>query len=207
MTECLAPQPEDRVLEIGTGSGYQAAVLSPLVQHVYTIEIVESLGHQAAPTLKQLHLDNVSAKVGDGFLGWAEYAPFDKIIVTCSPENVPPALVQQLRDGGRMVIPVGERYQQTMYLFRKENGELRREALRPTLFVPMTGQAEQDRDVQPDPTQPLLRNGDFEADANGRDSSPAGIISDRPFGLLPQTLRREHTTSASRIKRPGTTHI
>ena len=91
MTECLDPQASDRVLEIGTGSGYQAAVLSPLVQHVYTIEIVESLGQQAARTLQQLRLDNVSAKIGDGFQGWPEHAPFDKIIVTCSPEDVPQA--------------------------------------------------------------------------------------------------------------------
>ena len=166
MTECLSPQPSDRVLEIGTGSGYQAAVLSPLVKDVYTIEIVEALGRQAARTLKQLRLDNVSVKVGDGFQGWPEHAPFDKIIVTCSPEDVPQALVDQLRDGGRMVIPVGERYQQTMYLLRKENGQLQREALRPTLFVPMTGRAEENRDVQPDPTRPQLRNGDFEAEPN-----------------------------------------
>ena len=172
MTECLAPQASDRVLEIGTGSGYQAAVLSPLVQHVYTIEIVEALGQQAARTLKQLRLENVSVKIGDGFQGWPEHAPFDKIIVTCSPEDVPQALVDQLRDGGRMVIPVGERYQQTMYLFRKQQGELQREALRPTLFVPMTGRAEQDRDVQPDPTRPQLRNGGFEAEPDAQGFIP-----------------------------------
>jgi protein-L-isoaspartate(D-aspartate) O-methyltransferase len=166
MTECLDPQPDDRVLEIGTGSGYQAAVLSPLVQHVYTIEIVEPLGRQAARILKQLRLDNVTTKIGDGFEGWPEHAPFDKIIVTCSPEEVPQALIDQLRDGGRMVIPVGERYQQTMFLFRKEHGELQHEALRPTLFVPMTGRADQDRDVLPDPDHPQLRNGAFEAEAN-----------------------------------------
>jgi protein-L-isoaspartate(D-aspartate) O-methyltransferase len=166
MTECLSPQPADRVLEIGTGSGYQAAVLSPLVQHVYTIEIVESLGRQAARTLKQLRLDNVAVKIGDGYQGWPEHAPFDKIIVTCSPEDVPQALIDQLREGGRMVIPVGQRYQQTMYLFRKQNGQLQREALRPTLFVPMTGLAEQQRDVQPDPAHPRLVNGSFETPAS-----------------------------------------
>ena len=91
MTEQLDPQPTDKVLEIGTGSGYQAAVLSPLVKEVYTIEIVEPLGHRAAKDLKRLKYDNVHAKVGDGYQGWPEHAPFDKIIVTCSPENVPPA--------------------------------------------------------------------------------------------------------------------
>ncbi len=166
MTECLDPQVSDRVLEIGTGSGYQAAILSPLVTHVYTIEIVESLGIQARRTLRELRLTNVSVKIGDGFEGWPEFAPFDKIVVTCSPENVPPTLVDQLKDGGRMVIPVGQRYQQTMYLFRKENGELIQESLRPTLFVPMTGRAEAERDIQPDPSRPQLLNASFEEPAN-----------------------------------------
>ncbi|MCA9155301.1 MAG: protein-L-isoaspartate(D-aspartate) O-methyltransferase, partial [Planctomycetales bacterium] len=124
MTESLDPQPTDRVLEIGTGSGYQAAVLSSLVRDVYTIEIVESLGKRAERTLKRLRYDNVHTKVGDGFLGWAEHAPFDKIIVTCSPEKVPHPLIDQLREGGLIVIPVGERYQQTLYLMRKKDGKL-----------------------------------------------------------------------------------
>ena len=139
MTESLDPQPTDKVLEIGTGSGFQAAVLSPLAKEVYTIEIVEPLGRKAKRAhLKRLKYKNVHVKVGDGFQGWPEHAPFDKIIVTCSPEKVPDALVEQLREGGRMVIPVGERYQQTLYLFTKDNGKLRKEKLRPTLFVPMT---------------------------------------------------------------------
>ena len=162
MTESLDPQPEDRVLEIGTGSGYQAAILSPLVKDVYTIEIVESLGKQAAETLERLHYENVHTKIGDGFLGWEEHAPFDKIIVTCSPEKVPQPLVEQLREGGLMVIPVGERYQQTLVLMRKVDGKLTSESLRPTLFVPMTGKAEEEREVQPDPAHPELVNGDFE---------------------------------------------
>lgn len=162
MTQTLDPQPTDRVLEIGTGSGYQAAVLSPLVQEVYTIEIVESLGQQASRVLQRLKYDNVHVKVGDGFLGWPEHAPFDKIIVTCSPEKVPQPLVDQLREGGLMVIPVGERYQQTLSLLRKKDGQLEAEALRPTLFVPMTGAAEANREVQPDPAKPQVLNGGFE---------------------------------------------
>ncbi|HOM17546.1 MAG TPA: protein-L-isoaspartate(D-aspartate) O-methyltransferase, partial [Thermoguttaceae bacterium] len=161
MTEQLDPQPTDRVLEIGTGSGYQAAVLSPLVKEVYTIEIVESLARRAAQTLKRLKYDNVFVKAGDGYLGWPEKAPFDKIIVTCSPESVPTPLVEQLREGGRMIIPVGQRYQQVFYLLKKENGRLVQEALKPALFVPMTGQAETQRKVRPDPTKPTLVNGDF----------------------------------------------
>ncbi|MDG2382889.1 MAG: protein-L-isoaspartate(D-aspartate) O-methyltransferase [Pirellulaceae bacterium] len=166
MTECIDPQRTDRVLEIGTGSGYQAAVLSALADEVYSIEIVEPLGRRAAKTLKRLRLNNVHVKLGDGFQGWPEHAPFDKIIVTCSPEKIPVALIEQLREGGRMVIPVGERYQQTMTLLRKENGKLKMEALRPTLFVPMTGTAEARRDVRPDPGNPELINGDFESQAD-----------------------------------------
>jgi len=162
MTEALDPQPTDKVLEIGTGSGYQAAVLSPLVKEVYSIEIVPSLGRNAARVLRRLNYKNVETKVGDGFLGWPEHAPFDKIIVTCSPEDIPKPLVNQLREGGLMVIPVGQRYQQTLYLMRKKDGDLVAEALRPTLFVPMTGTAEQGRDVKPDPANPQAVNGDFE---------------------------------------------
>lgn len=162
MTETLDLQPSDRVLEVGTGSGYQAAVLSPLVDQVYTIEIVESLGKQAERTLDRLGYENVSVRVGDGFLGWPEAAPFDKIIVTCSPESIPQPLVDQLREGGRMVIPVGERYQQTLYLLEKKDGELIRQPLQPTLFVPMTGAAEETRERQPDPAEPQVINGDFE---------------------------------------------
>ena len=165
MTQALEPQPGDKVLEIGTGSGYQAAVLSPLVKEVYTIEIVDSLGKTAAKTLKRLGYDNVHVKVGDGYLGWPEHAPFDKIIVTCSPEKVPQPLADQLADGGLMVVPVGERYSQTLYLFRKKDGKLESEALLPTLFVPMTGKAEAARAVKPDPANPKLVNGSFEEEA------------------------------------------
>ena len=115
MTECLDPQPTDRVLEVGTGSGYQAAVLGEIVDQVYTIEIVEELGRNAAKTLKRLDYDNVHVRVGDGFQGWPKYAPFNKIIATCSPERVPQPLIDQLAEGGLMIIPVGERYQQSLY--------------------------------------------------------------------------------------------
>lgn len=162
MTQELDTKEDQKVLEIGTGSGYQAAVLSPLVKEVYSIEIVPELGKQAKKVLDSLGYQNVFTKVGDGFLGWKEHAPFDRIIVTCSPEDVPKPLVEQLAEGGLMVIPVGERYQQMLYLMRKKDGKLEREALRPTLFVPMTGEAEDNRQVQADPTKPKLINGDFE---------------------------------------------
>jgi protein-L-isoaspartate(D-aspartate) O-methyltransferase len=182
MTQELDPQPTDRVLEIGTGSGYQAAVLSKLVREVYSIEIVDSLARKAARTLKRLHYDNVSTRAGDGYLGWPEAAPFDKIIVTCSPESVPEPLIEQLVDGGRMVVPVGERYQQNLFMFRKEGGELVKEALRATLFVPMTGQAEAGRQVLPDPNRPKIANGSFEETL--AEDSPSGWHYQRQLTLV-----------------------
>jgi protein-L-isoaspartate(D-aspartate) O-methyltransferase len=173
MTEELDPQPGDRVLEIGTGSGYQAAVLSPLVKDVYTIEIVDSLGKKAEQTLKRLKYNNVHVKVGDGYQGWPEHAPFDKIIVTCSPEKVPQPLVDELAEEGRMIIPVGERFEQMLYRYTKKDGKLVAEPLRPTLFVPMTGTAEAGREVQPDPLNPKLFNGGFE-ELVGTDEEPRG---------------------------------
>jgi protein-L-isoaspartate(D-aspartate) O-methyltransferase len=171
MTQSIDPQPTDVVLEIGTGSGYQAAVLSPLVKEVYTIEIVEPLGQRAQRTLKRLGYDNVHVKVGDGFLGWPDHAPFDKIIVTCSPEKVPQPLIEQLKEGGLMVIPVGDRYQQALYLLRKQEGKLQFEKLQPTLFVPMTGKAEEARVGEPRP--PAIVNGNFET-APGEDGYVPG---------------------------------
>ncbi len=162
MTEVLDPQPTDRVLEIGTGSGYQAAVLSSLVDQVYTIEIVEPLGKRAETLLKKLGYDNVHCRVGDGYAGWEEHAPFDKIIVTCSPENVPRPLVEQLKEGGKMIIPLGERYQQVFHLLVKKDGELQTTKLLPTLFVPMTGRSEDLRERKPDPANPVIVNGGFE---------------------------------------------
>ena len=166
MTETLDPQPTDKVLEIGTGSGYQAAILSPLVEEVYSIEIVEPLGVRAAKVLKKLKYKNVFTKIGDGYLGWEEHAPFDKIVVTCSPENIPQPLVDQLKEGGMIVVPIGERHQQTLYQLVKKDGEMVQQALRPTLFVPMTGEAEDNRKVKPDPTNPSLLNGSFEEGAD-----------------------------------------
>lgn len=183
MTEALQTKPEDKVLEIGTGSGYQAAVLSPLVSEVYTIEIVPELGRRAARTLQRLGLENVHARIGDGFLGWPEAAPFDKIIVTCSPEKVPEPLVEQLAEGGRLVIPVGERYQQTLYLMVKKDGQLERESLQSTLFVPMTGAAEEKREVLPDGSSPAAVNGDFE-DLEGEPAIPIGWHYQRQATVL-----------------------
>lgn len=169
MTQMLDPQPTDRVLEIGTGSGYQAAILSPLVDEVYSIEIVEELGKRAARALKKLDYKNVFTKVGDGYQGWKEHAPFDKIIVTCSPEDVPQPLIDQLKDDGLLIVPMGQRHQQTLFLMVKKDGKLVTEALRPTLFVPMTGAAEDARKVKPDPAKPEILNFDFEEglDENG----------------------------------------
>ena len=166
MTEALDPQPTDKVLEIGTGSGYQAAVLAEIVSEVYSIEIVSPLAKSAAKRLDDLGYDNVHVLDGDGYKGWPEHAPFDRIIVTCSPEKIPEPLVEQLREGGRMIIPVGERYQQAFYLLRKTDGKLEQERLISTLFVPMTGESESLRRVQPDPARPEIVNGSFELDDN-----------------------------------------
>lgn len=162
MTQVLDPQPTDVVLEIGTGSGYQAAILSSLVKEVYTIEIVEPLGKRAAATLEMLDYKNVHCRIGDGYKGWPEMAPFDKIIVTCSPENIPAPLVEQLKEGGKMIIPLGERYQQVFHLLEKKDGKLEQKRLIPTLFVPMTGRSEELRAVLPDPKHPKIVNGGFE---------------------------------------------
>jgi len=144
MTEFLNPQPEDIVLEVGTGSGYQAAVLAHLVKHVYTIEILAPLAESAKKRLKELGYDNVTVRCGDGYQGWPEYAPFDGIIVTCAPEEIPQPLQEQLAEGGHMVIPVGpERGVQNLYLLEKQAGAIHKTAVLPVRFVPMTGEAEQ----------------------------------------------------------------
>lgn len=142
MTEQLDPQPADRILEIGTGSGYQAAVLSGLVREVYTLEILEPLANRAIADLKRLGFTNVLVRLGDGYQGWPEAAPFDAIIVTCAPDNVPQPLIKQLQDGGRMIIPVGPLDDQELVLLRKQGGQLVKTSVLPVRFVPMTGEAQ-----------------------------------------------------------------
>jgi protein-L-isoaspartate(D-aspartate) O-methyltransferase len=136
MTELLALKGAERVLEIGTGSGYQAAILAELVKNVYTIEISEPLARQSERLLKKLHYNNIKAKYGDGFLGWPEFSPFDAIIVTCAPEKIPPPLLSQLAESGRLVIPVGT-YWQELKLVRNVNGKIKEADIIPVRFVPM----------------------------------------------------------------------
>jgi protein-L-isoaspartate(D-aspartate) O-methyltransferase len=142
MTEKIEPRPGDRVLEIGTGSGYQAAVLAELTTQVYTIEIIPDLANRAAATLQRLDYTNVCVRAGDGYKGWPEAAPFDAIIVTCSPEKVPQPLIDQLKEGGRMIIPIGSHSKQELVLLHKHDGRLDRKAVLPIHFVPMTGEAQ-----------------------------------------------------------------
>jgi protein-L-isoaspartate(D-aspartate) O-methyltransferase len=141
MTEQLRPKSSDRILEVGTGSGYQAAILAELVSEVYSIEIVEPLAKSAEAILQRLGYKNVHLKTGDGYKGWPEEGPFDAIIVTCAPDKVPQQLVDQLKDDGRMVIPVGDRFAQQLYLLEKKNGQLKQSATLPVRFVPMTSEA------------------------------------------------------------------
>ena len=138
MTQALDVRPEHKVLEIGTGSGYQAAVLARLVKAVYTIEIVEPLAERSRMTLKELGFDNVYVRAGNGYLGWPEQAPFDRVIVTAAPDEVPTTLVEQLKVGGRMAIPVGTISQELRILRRTDRGVETLETL-PVRFVPMTG--------------------------------------------------------------------
>ncbi|MBW1828390.1 MAG: protein-L-isoaspartate(D-aspartate) O-methyltransferase [Deltaproteobacteria bacterium] len=138
MTEALDLRSGDRILEIGTGSGYQAAVLAELVSAVYTIEILPELGERAKETLEKLQYKNIHVKIGDGFKGWPEMAPFDAVIVTCAPEQIPPALVDQLKEGGRMIIPVGkEGGVQKLVKLTKHEGKVQTQAVMDVRFVPM----------------------------------------------------------------------
>jgi protein-L-isoaspartate(D-aspartate) O-methyltransferase len=137
MTEVLDLNDHSKVLEIGTGSGYQAAILAEICDSVYTIEIFESLGASAAKLMKELAYDNVSVKTGDGYLGWPEHAPFDAIIVTCAPTHIPKTLADQLAEGGKMIIPVGESYNQELVLLIKEGGLLNQNEVLSVRFVPM----------------------------------------------------------------------
>ena len=139
MTEQLQLREGDRVLEVGTGCGYQAAVLARLVREVFSMEIVEALAARAREDLRRLGFANVTVRAGDGHGGWAEEEPFDAVLVACAPDKVPARLILQLKEGGRMVIPVGPREHQQIYLLQKEQGELREQAILPVRFVPMTG--------------------------------------------------------------------
>ena len=137
MTQELNLRKEDRILEIGTGSGYQAAVLAEIVDSVFTIEIVDELASGTKQLFEKLGYKNIYAKSGDGFKGWPEKAPFDAIIVTCAPTQIPVPLQIQLAEGGRMIIPVGERFFQELVLLKKKNGKIKRESVVPVRFVPM----------------------------------------------------------------------
>ncbi len=141
MTAHLQTRSSDRILEIGTGSGYQAAVLARLVAHVYTIEIISPLAESARETVEGFGLMNISVRNGDGFQGWPDAAPFDGIIVTCAPQHIPQPLVEQLCEGGRMIIPVGPTGEQELVLLRKVGTAIEQTAVLPVRFVPMTGEA------------------------------------------------------------------
>ena len=146
MTEALQLKPTDRVLEIGTGSGYQAAVLAGIVKEVYTIEIRKSLAAQAEKRLKDLGYTNVKVKYADGYFGWEEFAPFDAIIITASANHIPPPLIRQLKEGGRLILPLGSTvYYQTLTLATKRKGDLDVQQMGAVAFVPMIGESDKKR--------------------------------------------------------------
>ena len=142
MSDLIKPQADDKVLELGTGSGYQAAILAELTGQVYSIEIIEALGKQAAERLSRLGYGNVTTRIGDGYYGWEEHAPFDAIVVTAAASHVPPPLVAQLKPGGRMIIPVGSRFltQQLVLIEKTADGQLITRQILPVKFVPLTGE-------------------------------------------------------------------
>lgn len=144
MTELLQLDGDDKVLEIGTGSGYQAAILAEIAKEVYTIEIIEVLAKNSEKLLSELDYKNITVKCGDGYKGWSEHAPFDGIIVTCAPPEIPQPLIDQLAEGGKMVIPVGEFYQELL-LIEKIEGKIKEKSIIPVRFVPMTGEAEKNK--------------------------------------------------------------
>ena len=146
MTEALRLRPEDRVLEIGTGSGYQAAVLADIVKEVYTIEIRKPLAESASKRLHELGYKNIQVRCADGYFGWEEVAPFDAVMVTAASNHIPPPLLKQLKEGGRLIIPVGSTtFHQTLTLVIKEKGDLQVEQLGGVLFVPLIGEVEKKR--------------------------------------------------------------
>ena len=142
MTDLADPAPGDTVLEVGTGSGYQAAIFAELVRSVYSIEIIEPLANRAKETLERLGYDNVVTRLGDGYYGWDEHGPFDAIVVTAAASHVPPPLINQLKPGGRMVIPVGGRFltQQLLLIEKQENGDITTKQVAAVRFVPLTGE-------------------------------------------------------------------
>ena len=142
MTDLLKLSEQDQVLEIGTGSGYQAAVLAELVDKVYTIEIIEPLAIQARERFKELGYSNIETRIADGYYGWEEHAPFDAIIVTAAASHIPHALIEQLKPGGRMMIPVGSNFmtQQLLLITKDEQGEIQTQQILPVRFVPLTGE-------------------------------------------------------------------
>jgi protein-L-isoaspartate(D-aspartate) O-methyltransferase len=141
MTDLLKLTAEDRVLEVGTGSGYQAAVLAELVKQVYSIEIIEPLGQRARDLLNKLDYDNIETRIGDGYYGWEAHAPFDAIIVTAAADHIPPPLIAQLKPGGRMMIPVGSRFmtQQLVIVEKDSDSKVTTRLILPVRFVPLTG--------------------------------------------------------------------
>lgn len=141
MTDLIKPGPDHRVLEIGTGSGYQAAILAQVVKEVYTIEIIKPLGEEASKRFKNLNYQNIKSRIGDGYYGWQEVAPFDGIVVTAAASHVPPPLIKQLKPGGRMIIPVGSRFmvQHLVIVEKDTQGKLTTRQILPVRFVPLTG--------------------------------------------------------------------
>ena len=145
MTDLIQPGPEDVILEVGTGSGYQAAILSRLVKQVYSLEIIEALAEQARRRLQRLGYDNVEVRTGNGHFGWSEHAPYDAIVVTAAARRVPPVLIEQLKPGGTLVIPVGRQHfgQELLAISKDEQGLTEERRVLPVAFVPLTGSADE----------------------------------------------------------------
>jgi protein-L-isoaspartate(D-aspartate) O-methyltransferase len=146
MTEALKLKGGEKVLEIGTGSGYQAAVLAEIAKEVYTIEIIPSLGRRANELLKKLAYNNIHVNIGDGYRGLPEQAPYDAIMVTAAPGHIPQPLVDQLKKEGRMIIPVGDFYQELILITKKPDGNIKKQSVLPVRFVPMTGEAQKKKE-------------------------------------------------------------